>query len=125
MNVLAYVHLRNIYRSTGAGRVARELTEHVVRREGVNVHILADQADHRAVIEKMGEPWTSFQYHLFTRDTSRQQALWLLLHRRVAEHYWPDAQIVHCTGESYVPTSRSRVVVTVHDAAYFEPDAHL
>jgi glycosyltransferase involved in cell wall biosynthesis len=33
-------------------------------------------------------------------------------------------QIVHCTGESYVPTSRSRLVVTVHDAAYFDRGAH-
>jgi glycosyltransferase involved in cell wall biosynthesis len=48
----------------------------------------------------------------------------MLLHRPVAEDYWREAQIVHCTGESYVPTSRSPLVVTVHDAAYFDLDAH-
>jgi glycosyltransferase involved in cell wall biosynthesis len=124
VNVLAYVHMRNIHRSTGAGRVARQLTEHVARREGVNVHILADQSDYRSVIDKVGQPWKSFPCHLFTSDTSVQQGRWLLTHRPAAEHYWPDAQVVHCTGESYVPTSRSKLVVTVHDAAYFDRGAH-
>jgi hypothetical protein len=34
MKILAYVHVRNIYRSTGAGRVARELMEHVALQDG-------------------------------------------------------------------------------------------
>jgi hypothetical protein len=46
MNVLAYIHLRNIQHSAGVGRVARELIEHVAKREDVNAHILADQADY-------------------------------------------------------------------------------
>lgn len=124
MNVLAYVHLRNIHRSTGAGRVARQLTENVARRDQVNMHILADQADHRSIVPQVGSPWTTFPYHLFASDTSQQQARWLLTHRPKAEQFWPHAQIVHCTGESYVPTSSSRLVVTVHDAAYFERSAH-
>ncbi len=124
MNVLAYVHLRNIHRSTGAGRVARQLTESVAVRDRVNMHILADEADHDAIVPKVGEPWTTFPYHLFASDTSKQQARWLLTHRPKAEDFWPQAQIVHCTGESYVPTSRLKLVVTVHDAAYFERTAH-
>ncbi|HLX43919.1 MAG TPA: glycosyltransferase family 1 protein [Bryobacteraceae bacterium] len=124
MNVLAYVHMRNIHGSTGAGRVARQLTEHVARRTGVNVHILADQADHKAVVDKVGAPWTTFQYHLFLKDTSYQQARWLALHNPVAEKYWPEVDIVHCTGESYVPTSHCKLIVTAHDAAYFDPGAH-
>jgi len=124
VNVLAYVHLRNIHRSTGAGRVARQLTENVAVRDRVNMHILADEADHDAIVPKVGEPWTTFPYHLFASDTSKQQARWLLTHRPKAEDFWPQAQIVHCTGESYVPTSRLKLVVTVHDAAYFERTAH-
>jgi len=124
VNVLAYVHLRNIHRSTGAGRVARQLTEHVARRDRVNMHILADEADHDTIVPKVGQPWTSFPYHLFSSDTSKQQARWLLTHRPKAEDFWPQAEIVHCTGESYVPTLHSRLVVTVHDAAHFERGAH-
>src|ERR1035441_9150372 len=124
MNVLAYVHMRNIYRSTGAGRVARQLTEHVAREQGVNLHVLADEGDYRSVIDKVGSPWTTFNYHLFQKDTSIQQRQWLLLHHPRAEKFWPEAEIVHCTGESYVPTSRAKLVVTVHDAAYFEKCAH-
>src|SRR5664279_351405 len=124
VNALMYVHMRNIYRSTGAGRVARQLTEHLARRQGVNIRILADQSDHRSVIDKLGEPWTSFPYHLFKSDTSIQQRQWLLMHKPQAEKYWPETEIVHCTGESYVPKSKARLVVTVHDAAYFEKDAH-
>src|ERR1700734_2054923 len=120
MNVLAYIHLRNILRSTGAGRVARELIEHVARRENVNVHILADRADYGAIAHKVGPPWTTFPCHLFRSDTSIQQAKWLMFNGPAAEAYWPGAQIVHCTMESYVPAVRSRLVVTVHDAAYFD-----
>lgn len=124
INALLYVHMRNIYRSTGAGRVARQLTEHLARRKGVNIRILADQGDYRAVIDKLPEPWTSFPYRFFTKDTSIQQRQWLLVHRPTARSYWPEAEIIHCTGESYVPKSNAKLVVTVHDAAYFEKGAH-
>jgi len=88
------------------------------------MHILADRSDHQAVVDKVGVPWTTFPYHLFQRNTSYQQAWWLALHSPGAEKFWPEVQIVHCTAESYVPTSRSRLVVTVHDAAYFDQGAH-
>jgi glycosyltransferase involved in cell wall biosynthesis len=124
MNVLSFVHLRNIHNSTGAGRVARQLTEQLALRESLNLHVLADASDHRRILPKVGLPWTVFQYHLFANDTTRQQARWLLTHSPLAEHYWPEAQIVHCTMESFVPTRRCRLVATVHDAAYFESEAH-
>jgi glycosyltransferase involved in cell wall biosynthesis len=124
MNLLSYVHLRNIHGSTGAGRVARQLTEHLARQSGMNLHVLADAADHRTFVPKVGLPWTGFPYHLFSSDTSRQQARWLLTHRPIATSFWPEAEIIHCTAESYVPKGRRRLVVTVHDAAYFEPGVH-
>ncbi len=122
MNLLSYVHLRNIHGSTGAGRVARQLTEHLASR--ANVHILADAADYSTIVPKVGQPWASFHYHLFSSDTSRQQARWLFTHRPPAEQFWPEVQVVHCTMESYVPKRRCRLVVTVHDAAYFDQGAH-
>jgi len=124
MNVLSFVHLRNIHRSTGAGRVARQLTEHLALRENLNLHVLADAEDHRRIVPQVGSPWTFFPYHLFAKGTSRQQAQWLMTHSPSAEHFWPEAQIVHCTMESFVPTRRCRLVATVHDAAYFEDTAH-
>lgn len=124
MNVLSFVHLRNIYHSTGAGRVARQLTEHLALQDSLNIHVLADADDHHNILPKVGSPWTFFPYHLFAWGTSKQQARWLLTHSPCAEHYWPDAQIVHCTMESFVPTRRCRLVATVHDASYFERDAH-
>lgn len=124
MNILSYIHLRNIYRSTGVGRVSRELTEHLHRSEGVKLHVLADPEDHRNVIAKVGEPWTSFQYHFFKAGTSKQQLRWILLNGPVAEHYWPETNLVHCTAESYVPVRNARLAVTCHDAQHFEPGAH-
>jgi glycosyltransferase involved in cell wall biosynthesis len=124
LNLLAYVHLRNIHGSTGAGRVARQLTEHLAQCHGVNLRILADPADHARIIPLVGEPWNQFPYAFTELETSRQQAKWFLLNRPRAEKYWPEADIVFCTGESYVPAKKSRLVVTLHDAAYFEPDAH-
>lgn len=124
VHVLAYVHLRNIHGSTGAGRVARQLTEHLAARTDVRLRILADAADQSRILPLVGEPWQSFRYHSFKTETSRQQARWFLLNQPKAESFWPEADIVFCTGESYVPTTRARLVVTVHDAAFFEPGAH-
>jgi glycosyltransferase involved in cell wall biosynthesis len=124
VNLLAYVHLRNIHGSTGAGRVARQLTEHLARREDVNLHVLADPRDHARIIPLVGEPWSRFEYHFFRHETSSQQARWYLVDRPRAEQFWPRAHVVFCTAESYVPTKTAKLVVTLHDAAYFEPDAH-
>lgn len=124
MNVLAYVHLRNIVRSTGAGRVARQLTEHLAAEPGVDLRVLADAADHDRVVSEAGAPWTGYRYYLFPMDTSRQQARWYLLRSPAAETYWEEADITYCTAESFVPTKRTRLAVTVHDAAIFESGAH-
>ena len=124
MNIFAYVHLRNIYRSTGAGRVARALTEQLATQPRTQLRILADEGDHGRIVGKVGAPWDRFRYHFLPRETSSQQARWIFLNRPGAEHFWPEADVVFCTAESYVPTRKARLAVTMHDAAYFEPDAH-
>ena len=124
INLLAYVHLRNIHASTGAGRVARQLTEHLSLRKDIRLRVLADKADHARILPLVGQPWTQYHYHLFDSDTSRQQARWFALGNPCAEAYWPEAQVVFCTAESYVPTRKAGLVVTAHDAAYFENGAH-
>ncbi len=123
MNILTYVQLRNIYESTGAGRVARQITEHLAREPVNNIRILADPTDHKKVIHKAGMPWTRFDYHFFRHETSKQQARWIFAGMPTAEHYWPEVEIVYCTNVSYVPTRRARLVITVHDAAVFEDEA--
>lgn len=124
INLLAYVHLRNIHASTGAGRVARQLTEHLAARSDTRLHILADANDCAHVLPLVGKPWTGYSYHTFAEDTSRQQARWFLLNRPAAEDFWPEAEIMFCTAESYVPVRSARLAVTLHDAAYFENSAH-
>ena len=79
----------------------------------------------RASVPLVGDPWKSFEYHFLDAETSRQQARWFLLDRPRAERFWPEAQVVFCTAESYVPTRTGRLAVTLHDAAYFEQHAHL
>ncbi|MDP3868371.1 glycosyltransferase family 1 protein [Phenylobacterium sp.] len=123
MNLLSYVHLRNIYGSTGGGRVARNIVEALGRRDDVEQRILGDANDHRQIVEKVGEPWTGYEYHLFGRDTSAQQRRWLLGMGPVAEEFWPEADWLYCTGESYVPTRKMRSAVVMHDAAYFDDTA--
>ena len=124
MKILDYVHLRNIYRSTGVGRVGRELTEHMARTPGVDLRILADRSDYMEFVPKVGAPWTGYSYCFFQRDTSLQQAIWYLADAPKAESYWPEAEIVYCTAESYVPTERARLAVACHDMQLFEPAAH-
>lgn len=124
INLLAYVHLRNIHASTGAGRVARQLTEHLAMRSDTNLHVLADANDCARILPLVNKPWTDYPYHTFADDTSRRQARWFLLDRPPAEDFWPEAEIVFCTAESYVPVRSARLAVTLHDAAYFEEGAH-
>ena len=123
MNILAYVHLRNIYGSTGHGRVARQITEHLAQESADQLRILADREDHRKTVHKVGSPWTEFLYHFFENETSRQHARWALTGKPLAEDYWPEAQIVYSTCESYIPTRKARLVVTLHDASIFENGA--
>jgi glycosyltransferase involved in cell wall biosynthesis len=125
MNLLAYVHLRNIHGSTGAGRVARQLVEHLDGQPGLEMRVLADPGDHQRIVPLVGEPWSSYRYHFMAKETSKQQAQWFFLGSPAAESYWPEAQIVFCTAESYVPTCRARLAVTLHDAAFFEQGAHI
>lgn len=124
MKLFPYVHLRNIHNSTGAGRVARNLVEqlHLIGRD--EIRILCDPRDRARVLPQVGEPWTSYRYEEFRHETSTQQALWLFTGRPPAEKYWPEADVVFCTGEAYVPTRKARSIVTMHDAAYFEERAH-
>ena len=118
------MHGRNIDASTGAGRFSRNISEETHRLGNHRLAILADPADHRDVIPRVGAPWSDFSYRFIQHTTSRQQALWALFDRPVAESYWPEVDIVYCTGESYVPKRRARLAVTAHDAAFFEPGAH-
>ena len=124
MNLLTYIHLRNIYRSTGVGRVSREFAEHLAMRPEVRLEVLADQGDHAKIIDKVGPPWTGFRYHFFKHDTSRQPALWYLLYAPTAESFWPEAEVVYCPQEAYVPVRRARLAVTSHDMQIFEEEAH-
>ena len=120
LKVLAFVHLRNIVGSTGAGRVARCLVEHLCCMPDLDLRVLADRGDYQRVIFQAGVPWTDLKTYLFTHDTSAQQARWLFLQRPAAESYWQSPQITYCTAESYVPVLRSKLVVTLHDAAHLE-----
>jgi glycosyltransferase involved in cell wall biosynthesis len=124
-NILAYVHLRNIHGSTGAGRTARQIVEHLAMRPDVGLTVLADAADKTRILPLVQEPWTSYRYRTFQKDTTPQQAQWFFLDAPKAESYWPETDIVFCTGESYVPTKKAKLVVTAHDAGYFEQGSHV
>jgi glycosyltransferase involved in cell wall biosynthesis len=120
LKVLAFVHLRNIVGSTGAGRVARCLVERLAALPDLDLRILADRDDYQKVILQAGAPWAGMKTYLFTSGTSTQQAKWLLLKTPVAESFWASPDITYCTAESYVPVQRSKLVVTLHDAAHLE-----
>lgn len=124
LNVLAYIHLRNIHRSTGAGRTARQIAEHLSVLPDLDLQILADRRDMAATLPLVGLPWSNFEYKTFGADTSRQQARWFLLDQPKAESFWPEADVMYCMAESYVPVGRAALVTTMHDAAYFETGAH-
>lgn len=49
-----------------------------------------------------------------------QQVGWLAARWPQAEVYWPDCDVVWCPAESYVPTKKAKLVVTIHDLAQFD-----
>ena len=55
-NILAYVHLRNIHGSTGAGRTARQITEYLALREDINLRILAEASDKARILPLVRDP---------------------------------------------------------------------
>ena len=124
VNLLAYVHLRNIHGSTGAGRTARQIVEHLALRGDVNLRVLADATDKKKILPLVQKPWTDYRYEEFTDDTSKQQRRWFFFDNPKAEDYWPETQVCFCTAESYVPVRKARLVMTAHDAGYWEPGAH-
>ncbi len=105
--------------------MARQMTEHLAQIPDVDLRILADRGDHERTVTNVGAPWTNFRYHFFRHETSLQQIRWFLTQQPRAESFWPEAQIVYCTGESFVPTKKAKLAVTAHDAAIFEQGAHL
>lgn len=124
MNLLAYVQMRNVHNSTGHGRVARLLVEHLAREPQTDMKILADELDYKKTIGHLGAEWQAFDYRFFNQDTSVQQRQWLLSQSPVAETYWPEADVTFCTNQSYIPVRKSRLAVLLHDVAIFEPGAH-
>ncbi|MCS3685490.1 glycosyltransferase involved in cell wall biosynthesis [Salinibacter ruber] len=98
------------------------MTEHLEDHSDVHLRVLGNQSQHDETIPKLGAPWTEYAYDLFDWGTTPQQMRWYALRWPKAEAYWPDLDLMYCTAESYVPVRRARLAVTVHDAAFFEPN---
>ena len=124
LNVLAYVHLRRIVRSTGAGRVARCLTENLSKAPGRGFagaggfgRLPEDHRRERAGVERLAA--------LLVRGRQFRAAGALAVFGAAGGRtYWPEVQVTFCTAESYVPVKRSRLVVMFNDAAHLEPGVH-
>jgi hypothetical protein len=85
MNILAYVHLRNIYGSTGAGRVARNIIGQLISLNKDDIRVLADAADHVRIIPQVGVlgVHTATASFTVTRHASKPFGFYLML--RAAE----------------------------------------
>ena len=115
-------YLKGIHRSTGPGRVARQLTEHFSAHGKVNLRVLGNREQKDEMVPKVGLPWTTFDYELYDLNDSLRRYLWYLFRTPAAESYWRDVDLIYSTGEAYVPTRQVPLAVTVHDAAFFESD---
>lgn len=100
--------------------MARQMTEHLAEKPAVRHRVLGNRSQHDRTVPKLGAPWTEYSYELFDWGTTPQQMRWYALGYPRADQYWPEADLMYCTAESYVPTGKVRLAVTVHDAAFFE-----
>jgi len=98
------------------------MVEHLAKIGGINMKILSCQKTVQTYHLEMGDPWSSYAYTYHRLSTSLQQKLWYAFRWPRAEAYWPEADVVYCTAESYVPTSEASLVATLHDASFFEAE---
>lgn len=122
MNIVLYAHIHRLERPTGVGRVIDMMTRHLAQTD--RVEVLARRADIDTIVPTLDPIWQGLRYHAFDRSVSTQQLRWLLPAAKPAEHWWPEADIVFSPSEAFVPTTRARSVVTIHDTAYFDRGAH-
>src|ERR1039458_1206409 len=117
-NVLSYVQLAQLANPTGVGRVLDCLLRHLQTSADFSVRLLVSEKDLHATAGRLLPPWEAAQYVTFRWDRRLQQARWLACHFPPAERYWSQCNVVWCPAESYVPTKRARLLVTVHDIVY-------
>ena len=120
MNVAVFVHFRRLINQTGVGRVTYELLHALIRQRGIELCAIGSREDFEA-IRTLGIALPSaMQIELFSRSRAAQQLLWLALKQPKCESLWKEADVVWCPAESYIPSNRIPLVVTVHDAAHME-----
>jgi glycosyltransferase involved in cell wall biosynthesis len=121
VNILSYIHIHRLPNPSGVGRVIDQLLTSHARRYPASCHrMLVDGALYDDVYMDLGDHWKTASFIPHSPSTSWQQAMWVMRNKPVAECYWDDVDIVYCPAESYVPTSRAKLVCTIHDVAGFE-----
>jgi glycosyltransferase involved in cell wall biosynthesis len=124
MNVLVHVHPNNLVASTGHGRVAKLIVDHLARRPSLRLQMLASRRDHSAFVGALPPPWPDFQWHVTPGTSSEQTRRWLLTGCPPAEAFWPDVDLVYSSFQTYIPARHTPLLVEVHDAALLDPGAH-
>lgn len=125
MNVLSYIHIHRLPNPSGVGRVIDQLLSSHVEQFPATCHrMLVDRTLYNNLYLQLGATWKKTSFITYASPTSLQQARWVGLNKPVAEKYWDDVDIVYCPAESYVPTTRAKLVCTIHDVAGFEENLY-
>jgi glycosyltransferase involved in cell wall biosynthesis len=123
MNLLIYAHLHNLRNGTGTGRFASEVIRGLASDDEQQVVVIGEASEIiRANFDKDSE-WRNISFRGFEGSFRQKQLSWIAMERPYIERLWHDAHVVYSPAEAYVAT-RKPYAVTIHDAAYFDLNAH-
>lgn len=120
LEISTHVELTNLIGSTGAGRMARQMIEHLVTIPETSVSILTSQDSHASAIEALGRPWTDLPCVLTPHGRKSMQRRWWLAGAPLVEDLVDRVDVTYCPSEHYIPTRTSALVGTIFDAAQLE-----
>jgi len=96
------------------------LVRELSARTDLSITVLGNHSDHRRLGEISEGLLDRCALRSFWAKPSAQQLVWYLTNLPKGEFYEPACDVVWCPAESYVPTSKAKLIVGVHDAAYFD-----
>ncbi|HWB54024.1 MAG TPA: glycosyltransferase family 1 protein [Tepidisphaeraceae bacterium] len=124
IRILTYLHARRTMGNiTGVGQHMLNMILGLARLPGVEQVLLASGPEVRQRAEVDPDwPLQNLPMRTFPLSRGLMQRIWWATHFPRAEHWYKEADWVYAPADAYVPTSKARYAVTIHDIEVFEED---
>ncbi len=124
MRIVSFIHpVRTALPCTGVGRHINNVLLRLATRPGVDLTLLfARQWIGQDGKLDLSMPLRDLPYRVFPTPENLTERAWKLFGMPVMDRFLPnDIDWVYCPMETYLPTRKAKVAITVHDMRHFEP----